>query len=1569
MLLSSTGMTAAVTAAALRTQLAETLQLLKDDTSVSTTLLAPSDLRNTLEARLRALLDGVGASDGDRRVSSASSRSTRSTPFSAARLQHGGSPATGDSAASAFGPPTLVARALFADDDVVACSTVVESRADSEQPCTDTKLRSWRPANAGALEAAARDAVIAATAADPQLCSTAAGTGGVLALLMDAVSTVSLSPRLLLLQPERGEAVAPTSSPTLPTENVLFFATAVIGAAIPLLRSLPAPLLIPLREMYALAALNPAVAAALSHLSAPATPPVAFTLNDLGVSGGIAAPVRSPLSRKGVAFDSIAPLPWLPGSSDAAAEAEDHDIRLLLDAAVGGGGNTAAGASAAASFAPRGYGNSGPADLSMPFRGDVDSRNLNRGVADIKAFTAREALRDAFMELLRDYRDIGTSFSARSWPEFVGGVGDRLAGMATLLSPLSAPMFVRLFVHELDLFVGHDVLGTAGGDFAAAIARHGGVPAAAPPASPLLHPTREAGTPRMSSPAGPRTCGTLLEEVAASPCVSISPWLEGAGSTAGPPPPPPRQFASNEGTPHRFAFVTTPSLTACESPLTGALSPLRRGLAANAQRLEKLSSRLMGEQPSTGGGWGASVRTAATTTSFSGGRGGGSSSGGGGGGGDGIPAAVFSETAEASFGYVAAAATERPAPFVNAAAVAPFPSAAASGFRSSFHAATATASTTTSATNATTVSGAAIAPAWPPPSSSSSFAPNHVARSMTMTTGGTARAEGGGTGGRGGRRVALHRPSVGVGSNMTNLASAWPSLASSGGGTGGAPAVLPPSSSVPTAAAGLAEKQQPLPPTSSAAIAAGGWGGRRAVQRDTPTVAAPTTSLAAVVKQAQARNPSLLMRMMLPDTGGSTNRGINHHHGGGGGTSQQVQRGPLPYEPPLIPSRQGGRRMPLVHLGAASGGGSALPAATAVRLDAPSSQSAAAANHTRGPSSHSRSAATASTSSAAGTSASIGNLSGGGGGGGSGADRRGVSPALKRPAPLTLIERVLAACDACGVSGSLRLFVLVVLCLDAAAFTRSLQGRLAGELMASGDPVAVTARIAADGHHSLLIFARRQRAYATLLAAIEWGAVLASACSPVPLDTEEVLAVASTLCPPCVHMGPLLRRAAAAGCAATVLGWLPAYAKWVRACQRQAIVPAGLDEVGGGEEGSPDAAWMRLPWVPPLRAAFFDVMGEVEAGAAVALAGSPCEDRKELVTLIAGEGVWELFPPERAQTTQDGEGDLLPTAVAMTDINGAMVAPVSVFRPHFDPFCGAHLLLGQSPLLRGVVREASAASDRLRAALTALDSRREGEGMRQLLPPSVLGDEVVQPALAGTRGSPPGQPPPPPPPHRRVIRPTLVSSPSSAAVSVSVAAGEAAAVPAVHPPHLSTTTTLLSLPPDPLKLVDSSNTSCGAAGTPLAPSPSFFFSPLTSSAFMLQLNAAFFRRMPHVARAAEAVGEAAALRMCAEAAATASSAASQNLFNSGGCCSGGDSPVALPGVRANAAAVDTIVRATMACLFAPSSAAAAFCSLSESSGADDSTASAAAAATLTSIATELALHYADSKLLALSGRR
>ena len=115
-------------------------------------------------------------------------------------------------------------------------------------------------------------------------------------------------------------------------------------------------------------------------------------------------------------------------------------------------------------------GGGGPSDLSLPFDPRTDSRNLLRGSAvEARAYTTREALRDLLLNALRDYRDVGRSFAARSWPEFVATLASTAASMRSALSsaPSAAPMLARLILHELNLFAAHDVLG-AGADAAAA---------------------------------------------------------------------------------------------------------------------------------------------------------------------------------------------------------------------------------------------------------------------------------------------------------------------------------------------------------------------------------------------------------------------------------------------------------------------------------------------------------------------------------------------------------------------------------------------------------------------------------------------------------------------------------------------------------------------------------------------------------------------------------------------------------------------------------------------------------------------------------------------------------------------------------------------------------------------------------------------------------------------------------------------------------------------------------------------------------------------------------------------
>lgn len=132
-----------------------------------------------------------------------------------------------------------------------------------------------------------------------------------------------------------------------------------------------------------------------------------------------------------------------------AGEGEDADIRVLLASTM-----RAVSAAAPALRAP-----AVPNDISLPFSPEHESKLHAHTPADRAAHGAREALRDRILGIMRGYRDIGSSFSAATWPEFLHALPAAAAALRPLLLPSNAAWFARLLLGELELFHAHELLG------------------------------------------------------------------------------------------------------------------------------------------------------------------------------------------------------------------------------------------------------------------------------------------------------------------------------------------------------------------------------------------------------------------------------------------------------------------------------------------------------------------------------------------------------------------------------------------------------------------------------------------------------------------------------------------------------------------------------------------------------------------------------------------------------------------------------------------------------------------------------------------------------------------------------------------------------------------------------------------------------------------------------------------------------------------------------------------------------------------------------------------------------
>lgn len=133
------------------------------------------------------------------------------------------------------------------------------------------------------------------------------------------------------------------------------------------------------------------------------------------------------------------------------ADAEDADIRVLLSATMHAAASTARTPGTASAAVPD--------DISLPYTPELESKLFAHTPADRAALLARESLRDRTLGIFRAYRDIGSSFSAASWPEFIAGLPSEVSKIRPLLFPSNTPWFARLLLHELELFHAHELLG------------------------------------------------------------------------------------------------------------------------------------------------------------------------------------------------------------------------------------------------------------------------------------------------------------------------------------------------------------------------------------------------------------------------------------------------------------------------------------------------------------------------------------------------------------------------------------------------------------------------------------------------------------------------------------------------------------------------------------------------------------------------------------------------------------------------------------------------------------------------------------------------------------------------------------------------------------------------------------------------------------------------------------------------------------------------------------------------------------------------------------------------------
>lgn len=219
------------------------------------------------------------------------------------------------------------------------------------------------------------------------------------------------------------------------------------------------------------------------------------SLGGIGLGAFDAPPVAGGAAGLSLDLDVAAEEPQLrqharrrAAAYQAADAAELSELRLLVGGAAGSAAWSGAGAGrfgngsisggvGGASFGSPASGRPlhGPGDISLPYSHDADSKlHLPRGDRAAQAdFSRRESLRDAFLDLVRAYRDVGASFTALTREQVWAQLPVRAAAMAELLVSANVQWFARLFLHELCLFAQHDALlgsGAHGGDAAFGVA-------------------------------------------------------------------------------------------------------------------------------------------------------------------------------------------------------------------------------------------------------------------------------------------------------------------------------------------------------------------------------------------------------------------------------------------------------------------------------------------------------------------------------------------------------------------------------------------------------------------------------------------------------------------------------------------------------------------------------------------------------------------------------------------------------------------------------------------------------------------------------------------------------------------------------------------------------------------------------------------------------------------------------------------------------------------------------------------------------------------------------------------